>query len=81
MTENNYFPSQKRPNTTKHEICENCRLTFVPITKPKVNGHTLCKECRDKLSNKPKKEAKVKKQPITQTRGRKRTQQGQEFKK
>jgi hypothetical protein len=33
---------------TTHELCEDCRLTFVPASWPKVNGKRLCSNCAPK---------------------------------
>ncbi|WP_440947870.1 hypothetical protein ACSAZL_06375 [Methanosarcina sp. T3] len=39
---------------TKHELCEDCRLTFVPASWHKVNGKRLCSNCA------PKERARIK---------------------
>ncbi|WP_155398297.1 hypothetical protein [Methanosarcina barkeri] len=31
--------------SNKYELCENCRVTFVPVTKPLINGKRLCSSC------------------------------------
>jgi predicted nucleic acid-binding Zn ribbon protein len=38
----------------KYELCEDCRLTFVPTSWPKVHGKRLCSNCA------PKEHARVK---------------------